>query len=80
MDEVFLFEKEIRDGEHIHTVLVSETLHNNIPVAYNCIVDINTNIQIVYNGKAWVEKDTEEATTFSTMIGEAIDAFEKQNN
>ena len=78
MDEVFLFEKEIRDGEHIHTVLVSETLNNNIAVAYNCIVDIHTNIQIAFNGKEWIEKDKGAATTFSTMIGAAIESFSKQ--
>jgi hypothetical protein len=79
MDEVFLFEKEIRDGEHIHTVLVSETMDSNIPVVYNCIVDIHTNIQIEHNGNEWIEKD-KGSTTFSTMIGTAIEAFIKQKN
>lgn len=74
MEEVFLFEKQIRSGDHVHTVLVSETLEPEKLVVYNCIVDIHTNIQIVFKDHRWVEKNNGE-TVFSKIIGMAIESF-----
>jgi hypothetical protein len=43
-------------------------------VVYNCIVDIHTNIQVIYEHRQWIEKDR-GVTTFSTLIGAAIATF-----